>query len=72
MSDRETTLGARLVLWAANPTSVPGIWMVWDAYAGLDAAGVPLRQCFTGSMEAAGMVADAMNAREGTATWPTR
>lgn len=45
--------------YAANPCVDPAIWHVWDIYSGLPA--IPV---FFGSMEDAGLVADALNNRE--------
>jgi hypothetical protein len=42
--------------FTANPASADGLWFVWDMHAPL-----PPTPVFFGSMEEAGMVADALN-----------
>ena len=46
-------------LYSANPTKTPGQWFVWDICAEL-----PPKPVYLGSMEDAGLVADALNDRE--------
>lgn len=49
-----------MILYSSNPTSEdPMVWYVWDIYQPL-----PPKPVFFGAMEDAGLVADALNARE--------
>lgn len=54
-------MSEKLVWFTSSPTQTPGIWMVWDMYAGTD-GDVPLVQVFHGSMEECSAVADQKNA----------
>ncbi len=46
-------------LFSTNPSETTEQWYVWDIYSGL-----PVKPVFFGTMEDAGRVADALNARE--------
>lgn len=60
MSDRRINTAARSFHYTASPSEGSGVrpWVVWDTYKGL-----PPQVVFTGTMEEAGGVADALNER---------